>query len=40
LAEYDNDRNPIIVKTAQVDGKKIKADTRYVLKNKKFTEVK
>lgn len=40
LAEYDNDYNVVCVKTVKVDGKKIKADTWYVLKNEKFMEVK
>ncbi len=44
LAEwkYDNNKNryvPVYVKSAQIDGKKIKADTWYKLENKKFVEV-
>ena len=39
LAEYDNERNPICVKSAKIDGKKLKADTWYALKDKKFTEI-
>jgi len=38
LAEYDNYK-PICVKTALIDGKKLKEDTYYTLKNKKFIEV-
>ncbi|HUD76028.1 MAG TPA: hypothetical protein VMQ76_13230, partial [Terracidiphilus sp.] len=37
-AEYDNNDNVICVKTAKVDGKKVKADTWYIVKNGKFTE--
>jgi hypothetical protein len=45
LAEWKFDENknryvPICVKSIQVDGKKIKADTFYTLKNGKFVEVK
>jgi len=40
LAEYDDDGKPVCVKSAQVDGKKIKADTWYKLENRKFVEVK
>ena len=40
LAEYDEDDICICVKSARVDGKKIKADTWYCLKDEKFTEVK
>jgi translation initiation factor 2 beta subunit (eIF-2beta)/eIF-5 len=36
LAEYDTDRHVVCVKTAKVDDKKIKADTWYMLKGKKF----
>jgi len=39
LSEYDSDYKVICVKTAKVDGKKIKADTWYKLENKKFVEV-
>jgi len=39
LAEYDYERNPICVKSAKIDGKKLKADTWYALKDKKFTEI-
>jgi hypothetical protein len=38
LAEYDDDYKCICVKSARIDGKKLKADTWYMLKNKKFTE--
>ena len=38
IAEYDNNGKILCVKSAKVDGKKIKADTWYQLKNKKFTE--
>ena len=40
LAEYDYEGTIICVKSAKIDGKKLKADTWYCLKNKKFTEVK
>jgi len=40
LAEYDDKNICIMVKSAKIDGKKLKADTFYTLKNKKFTEVK
>ena len=33
LAEYDDDCNLVCVKTAKVDGEKIKADTWYTLRN-------
>jgi hypothetical protein len=36
LAEYDSNNICILVKSAQIDGKKLKADTWYVLKDKKF----
>lgn len=39
-SEYDSDGNVKTVKTVKVDGKKIKADTWYTLKNGKFTRVK
>ncbi len=39
LAEYDDKNICIVVKSARIDGKKLKADTFYTLKNKKFTEV-
>ena len=41
LAEYDNEHPCHIkaVKTAQIDGKKIKADTFYKLENGDFVEV-
>ena len=38
LSEYDKDGNVKTVKTAKVDGKKIKADTLYVLKAGKFVK--
>jgi hypothetical protein len=38
LSEYDKDGNVETVKTAKVDGKKIKADTFYVLKAGKFVK--
>jgi hypothetical protein len=38
LAEYDNNYKPICVKSVQIDGIKIKADTFYILKNGKFTQ--
>ena len=44
LSEWVNDENGNYhissVKSARIDGKKIKADTWYMLTNKKFTEVK
>jgi len=40
LAEYDNNYIVKCVKSAKIDGKKLKADTWYKLVNKKFTEVK
>ena len=40
LAEYNDEYECIYVKSAKIDGKKIKADTWYILKNKKFTEFK
>ena len=39
LAEYDKKGKPICVKSAQIDGKILKEDVWYKLKNKKFTEV-
>ena len=38
LAERNGDWNILAVKAAKVDGKKIKADTYYILKNGKFEE--
>jgi hypothetical protein len=38
LAEYDDNYKCICVKSAKIDGKKLKADTWYILKDKKFTE--
>jgi hypothetical protein len=40
LAEYDNYWNPICVKSAQIDGKKLKENMWYKLENKRFVEVK
>ncbi|MCM1216545.1 MAG: hypothetical protein NC548_18725 [Lachnospiraceae bacterium] len=40
LAEYGNDGNPLCVKSAQIDGKTLKADVFYCLKGGKFVEVK
>lgn len=40
LAEYDNDGICICVKSAQIDGNILKADTWYELKNCKFVEFK
>jgi hypothetical protein len=37
LAEYNNDGICICVKSAKIDGKKLLADTWYILKDKKFT---
>ena len=39
LAEYNEEHEPIAVKSHKVDGKAVKADTWYTLKNGKFTEV-
>jgi len=39
LAEYDNDWKIIYVKSAIIDGKKLKENTWYKLKNKKFVEI-
>ena len=40
LAEYDPNDNykPVCVKSAQIDGKELKADTYYILLDKKFQE--
>ena len=38
LAEYDEKMLPLCVKSAQIDGKKIKEDTFYQLKNGEFVE--
>ena len=38
LCEYDESRNLICIKSALVDGTKIKPDTFYTLKNGKFVE--
>jgi len=40
LAEYGDNEKIICVKSAMIDGKKIKKDTWYQLKDKKFTEIK
>ena len=40
LAEYDDNRNPVCVKTEQVDGERIKEDTWYQLIDGEFKEVK
>lgn len=39
LAEYDENGLPLCVKSAQIDGEKIKEDTFYQLKNGEFVEV-
>jgi hypothetical protein len=39
LAEFTEDRAVRWVKTAKIDGKKLKADTYYTLKNGRFTEL-
>ena len=39
LAERDRNGNILVVKTAKVDGRKIKADTLYTLKEGEFVEV-
>jgi hypothetical protein len=39
LAEWENNK-PINVKSVQIDGKKIKADVYYTLKNGEFKESK
>ena len=38
LAEYDSNGIILCVKSAKVDGKKLKENTWYILKDKKFTE--
>ena len=38
LAEYGGKRLPLCVKSAQIDGEKIKEDTFYQLKNGEFVE--
>ena len=40
LTEYNNKMKLIAVRAAQIDGVKLKADTWYILENKKFVEVK
>jgi hypothetical protein len=40
LAEYDDDYKIKCVKSAQIDGKKIKEDVWYQLKRGKFVQVK
>jgi len=40
LAEYNDNYECIFVKSAKIDGKRIKADTWYKLQNKKFVEAK
>ena len=40
LVEFDNDNNIIGVKSALIDGKKLKEDVFYTLENGKFVEVK
>jgi len=40
LAEYDNKGICICVRSKKIDGKTLKADTFYMLKDKKFVEVK
>jgi hypothetical protein len=40
LSEFDDKGKIICVKSAKIDGKKLKANTFYKLKNKKFIEVK
>ena len=39
LAEYDENILPVCVKSAQIDGEKIKEDTFYQLKNGEFVEI-
>ena len=39
LAEYDKDNNPICVKSAQIDGVKLKENVFYELKNKRFVKL-
>ena len=39
LAEYDESGECICIKSAKIDGKKLKENTWYILKNKKFTEI-
>jgi hypothetical protein len=40
LAEYDNNNVVKYVKSAQIDGKKLKPNIFYILKNKRFVEYK
>jgi hypothetical protein len=40
LTERDKDWNIICVRAAKIDGKKLKPNVFYILKNKKFVEVK
>lgn len=40
LVEHDKNNVPLFVKSAQIDGKKLKENTWYILKNKKFVEVR
>ena len=40
LSEFSDNGDIVCVKSAKIDGKKLKADTWYKLDNKKFTEVK
>ena len=40
LAEYDNDGECALCKSARIDGETLKADTWYTLKNGEFVEVK
>ncbi len=39
LSEFDDDNNIVCVKSAKIDGKKLKADTWYKLENKRFIEI-
>ena len=39
LAEYNDDYRPVCVKSAMIDGKKIKENVFYKLEGKKFVEV-
>ena len=38
LAEFDEDKKPICVKSAQIDGIELKEDVYYILQDKKFKE--
>ena len=39
LAEYDEERNPICVKSAMIDGENLLPDVFYTLKNGEFVPI-